>query len=181
MSKPSPPHDFSDRSPYVTLAMPTPDNDEILGGLKLLTFAMDNEDDQPVAPLRKSTPLKLSGEFPAVRFGGNDINVNDDLSDQLSRFRVGIVSFPVAEDLPSLNPYCFGCVGLLKNAFCLKCKSDCKSFQQNGSHAASAFNPDPKLSYYICKTRANDVTWCQFTVNTEVLNTIHPSSKDLST
>jgi hypothetical protein len=75
--KPSPPHAFSNCSSYVAAALPTPDNNEILGGLQSLTFAMDNKDEQPSAPpLRKSTPLKLSGEFPAVRFGMMTLVIN---------------------------------------------------------------------------------------------------------
>jgi hypothetical protein len=67
MSKPSPLHAFSDRSPYIATALPTMDNCKILGDLKLLTFAMDDKDRQPSAPpLYKSTLLKISGEYSAV-------------------------------------------------------------------------------------------------------------------
>jgi hypothetical protein len=165
-----PSHD--DGSPYQPRAVPTAAEDPLLGQLASLTAQMDNEDEEILIPPAQHSHLNLHGEFSDQLVGEDDGLI----SEQVLKQKVSIISFTEAQ----LRAYCFGHVGTLKNAFCLKPKNACRYFYQGGIHATSCFPIKPD-TYYICKPRPKDTAWCQFAIPEETLHEVHTESANPDT
>ena len=169
---PSPSGDLSDNpSPSISS---TP-HDPIMSQLEAFSdIGVIHEESLPTPPPRSLPPL--TGESTRSLHGGSSVmfDTTVEYGDQNKQHKVAIVSFPSPLEI---NPFCCGFVGLQKTSFCLKTKTECSSYQSNGSHYQTRFPVEPNL-YYICKSKSNLSAWCQFVVPTEKLQSTAKESLD---